>query len=176
MSTVDTTVNAAVKPEGVEEGLVRKDVDVVLQAHEGGLAHGGETLEGKIDAPDEGPDEADDERQQGGQYEHRPIFTDGLLHDIPPEKEGEAGEHIARLPVIQLLRKIGERLAVGQLVLLGPAVHKGGDHIVPAAGAVLHKRSVQSRRRSSTPRKAWWTKHQVNAGLAVGNVIVGDAR
>lgn len=95
------------EPKGVEEGRVRKDVDVVLQAHEGGLAHGGETLEGKIDAPDEGPDEADDERQQGGQYEHRPIFTDGLLHDIPPEKEGEAGEHIARLPVIQLLRKKG---------------------------------------------------------------------
>ena len=93
------------KAEGVEEGLVREDADVVLQAHEGGFAHGGETLEGKIDAPDEGPDEADDERQQGGQYEHRPIFTDGLLHDIPPEKEGEAGDAFARLPVIQLLRK-----------------------------------------------------------------------
>ena len=57
-----------------------------------------------VDAPDEGPDEADDERQQGGQDEHRPVFADGPLHDIPPEKEG-GGRTDRPPPLVKLLRK-----------------------------------------------------------------------
>ena len=53
-----------------------------------------------------GRDEADDERQQSGRVRTPAnIYLMAFCHDIPPEKEGEAGEHIARLPVIQLLRK-----------------------------------------------------------------------
>ena len=76
------------KTEGVQEGGVLEDGDVVLDADEGGLGDRCEPLEGQISAPDEGPDEADDERDEGRQHEHRPIFADGLLHDIPPKKEG----------------------------------------------------------------------------------------
>src|SRR5699024_6676973 len=47
----------------------------------GGLGHSGEPLEGKVDSPDKGPNKADDEGQQGGQDEHRPVFADRFLHD-----------------------------------------------------------------------------------------------
>ena len=84
------------KAEGVQEGGILKYVDVVLDAHEGGLANSSEPLERKVNAPDKGPDKADDEREQRGQHEHRPIFADGFLHDVPPicgvvNKKGEAG-------------------------------------------------------------------------------------
>ena len=91
--------------EGVEEGGILEDGKVVLDAHKGGLRHGGEPLEGQVDAPDEGPDEADDERDEGRQHEHRPIFADGLLHDIPPNpKKKEAGELLARLPYLSAVK------------------------------------------------------------------------
>ena len=70
--------------ERVQERGILEHADVVLDAHERGLADGGEPLERQINAPDKGPDKADDERDQGRQHEHRPIFADGLLHDIPP--------------------------------------------------------------------------------------------
>ena len=80
----------------MQEGGILEHGNIVLDAHKGGLAHSGEALEGKEDAPDKGPDEADDERDEGRQHEHRPVFTDGFLHDVPPicgvvNKKGEAG-------------------------------------------------------------------------------------
>src|SRR5699024_4765554 len=54
------------EPERMGKGGVLEHLDVVVKPHEGGLGHGGEPLEGKVDAPDEGPDKADDEGQQGG--------------------------------------------------------------------------------------------------------------
>ena len=84
------------KAESVQEGGILEHGNIVLDTHKGGLAHGGEALEGKEDAPDKGPDKADDERDQRRKHEHRPIFADGLLHDIPP-KQKEAGEPFARL-------------------------------------------------------------------------------
>ena len=86
------------KAESVQEGGILEHGNIVLDAYKGGLAHGGEALEGKEDAPDKGPDKADDERDQRRKHEHRPIFADGLLHDIPP-KQKEAGEQLARLPL-----------------------------------------------------------------------------
>ena len=84
------------KAEGVQEGGILKYAEVVLNAHKGGLAHSGEPLERKVNTPDKGPDKADDERDEGRQHEHRPVFTDGFLHDVPPicgvvNKKGEAG-------------------------------------------------------------------------------------
>ena len=52
------------KAEGVQEGGILKYAEVVLNAHKGGLAHSGEPLERKVNAPDKGPDKADDEREQ----------------------------------------------------------------------------------------------------------------
>ena len=124
------------KAESVQEGGILEHGDIVLDAHKGGLAHGGEALEGKEDAPDKGPDKADDERDQRRKHEHRPIFADGLLHDIPP-KQREAGEQLARLPLrfTQIKGESQNRLAVSQLVLLGPAINEGSDNGVPIAGA-----------------------------------------
>ena len=84
------------KAERVQEGGILKYAEVVLNAHKGGLAHSGEPLERKVNTPDKGPDKADDERDEGRQHEHRPVFTDGFLHDVPPicgvvNKKGEAG-------------------------------------------------------------------------------------
>ena len=84
------------KAERMQERGILEHRDVVLDAHKGGLANSSEPLERKVNAPDEGPDKADDEREQRGQHEHRPIFADGFLHDVPPicgvvNKKGEAG-------------------------------------------------------------------------------------
>ena len=73
------------KAESVQEGGILKYREVVLDAHKGSLGHGGEPLEGKVNAPDKGPDEADDKGDQSRQHKYRPVFTNGFLHDIPPE-------------------------------------------------------------------------------------------
>ena len=73
------------KAKGVQEGGILKYREVVLDSYKGGLGNGSEPLEGQINAPDKGPDEADDKGDQSRKHKYRPVFTNGFLHDIPPE-------------------------------------------------------------------------------------------
>ena len=73
------------KAKGVQKGGILKYREVVLDAHKGGLGNGSEPLEGQVNAPDKGPDEADDKGDQSRKHKYRPVFTNGFLHDIPPQ-------------------------------------------------------------------------------------------
>ena len=73
------------KAKGVQKGGILKYREVVLDAYKGGLGNGSEPLEGQVNAPDKGPDEADDKGDQSRKHKYRPVFTNGFLHDIPPQ-------------------------------------------------------------------------------------------
>ena len=103
------------KAKGMEEGGILEHGKVVLDAHKGGLGHGGESLEGQICAPDKGPDEADDKGDQSRQHKHRPVFTNGFLHDIPPDgavrKKKGGGRTHRPPPTLVLMGALGQWLS-----------------------------------------------------------------
>ena len=72
-------------------------------------------LAGMTTAPDGKPDEADDKGDQSRKHKYRPVFTNGFLHDIPPDgavrKKKGGGRTHRPPPTLVLMGALGQWLS-----------------------------------------------------------------